>query len=62
MEFCKDVPIIHLPLKSNKRLKFTQTDSEEKFYENRKKFGVDWYYYNKDIDCIREAFEKTQSL
>jgi hypothetical protein len=50
MEFCKDVPIIHLPLKSNKRLKFTQTDSEEKFYENRKKFGVDWYYYNKDID------------
>mgnify|MGYP003655831396 CR=1 FL=1 len=50
MEFCKDVPMIHLPLKSNKRLKFTQTDSEEKFHENRKKFGMEWYYYNKDIE------------
>ena len=50
MEFSKDIPVIHLPLKSNKVLKFTQTDSEEKFYQNREKFGVDWYYYDKQID------------
>lgn len=50
MEFTKDIPVIHLPLKSNKVLKFTQTDSEEKFYQNREKFGVDWYYYDKKIN------------
>ena len=50
MEINKNVPIIHLCAKSNKFFKFIQTDSEEKFYENRKKFGMEWYYYNKDIE------------
>lgn len=50
MEFCKDIPVIHQASKSNRVLKFTQTDSEEKFYQNKKKFGVDWYYFDKDIE------------
>lgn len=50
MEFNKDIPIIYLPSKSNKQFKFTQTDNEEKFNENKEKFGKDWYYYNKEID------------
>lgn len=50
MEFNKDIPIIYLPSKSNKRFEFTQTDDREKYYENREKLGKDWYYFNKDIE------------
>jgi hypothetical protein len=50
MEFNKEFPIIFVPPKSNQVLKFAQTDSEDKFYENREKLGSDWYYYDKDIE------------
>ena len=54
MEFSKEVPIIFIPSKSNQVTKFAQTDSEEKFYENKKKLGKDWYYYEKELEYIRE--------
>jgi len=50
MEFSKEVPIIFIPSKSNQVTKFAQTDSEEKFYENRKKLGKEWYYYEKELE------------
>jgi len=46
----KDVPIIFVQSKSNKTLKFTQTDSEENFIKNKEIYGKEWYYYNKDIE------------
>ena len=35
MEINKDSPVIQLKTKANKVFKFAQTDSEDKFYENR---------------------------
>jgi len=34
----------------NKTLSFYQTDEEELFYENVKKYGKDWYYYDNPIE------------
>jgi head-tail adaptor len=48
MEINKDSPVIQLKTKANKVLKFAQTDSEDKFYENKEKLGEDWYYYDKE--------------
>ena len=50
MEINKDSPVIQLKTKANKVLKFAQTDSEDKFYENKEKLGEDWYYYEKEIE------------
>lgn len=50
MEFNKEFPIIFVPPKSNQVLKFAQTDSEDKFHENREKLGRNWYYYDKEIE------------
>lgn len=50
MEISNNIPIVYVPQKASKLFKFTQTDSEEKFYLNREKFGKDWYYYDKDIE------------
>lgn len=50
MELIKNTPIINLSQKSNQVFKFTQTDSEEQFNENRKIFGKEWYYYDKEIE------------
>jgi hypothetical protein len=50
MVLSKDVPIIFVQSKSNKTLKFAQTDSEENFIKNKEIYGKEWYYYNKNIE------------
>jgi hypothetical protein len=50
MQLNKEVPVIHIPPKSNKTLDFAQTDSEENFLILKEKLGKDWYYYDKDIE------------
>jgi hypothetical protein len=46
----KNVPIIEANCHSNKKLKFTSTDTEQNFIINKKILGEDWEYFNKEID------------
>jgi hypothetical protein len=45
-----ETPIISNKTKSNKISYFIETDTKEMFYQNKKKMGIDWYYYNKPIE------------
>ena len=45
----KEIPIIKNNTNANKIKLFTSTDKENQYEENKKKLGVDWYYYDKEI-------------
>ena len=50
MVISNKIPVIQNITQSNKKLKFSSTDSEELFLSNKESLGEEWEYFNKDIE------------
>lgn len=46
----KNIPVLYNHCHANMSYNFKSTDSEEKYIENKKKYGESWYYHDKKID------------